>query len=422
MNKLTSKIVLSGILYAILISTTLNSFAQDAQWRGPNRDGKFIDTLLLKEWPKEGPTKLFVTNDLGKSYSSVIASKDKIYTTGIKDSSEYISCLDLQGNVLWQKSYGQAWKSSFPDARCTPTLDNDKVYVLSPLDNLVCMNAHTGELVWEVNIHETYKSDWDMFGVSESVLIHGDFIYTTPAGTETTVIKLNKHDGSLVWKSESLNTKRSNMSPLIINHCGQDYLITATKTHLISVDIQNGDILWKEHYNFLQEGNNTTILANTPIYKDSCLWVSNGWDVKSVMLEIAPDGKSVKEKFADHTFDNQNHGQILHDGFVYGSNFTGRQSGKWLCMNWNTGEITWIEDFHNKGPIAFADDMLYIIDEKRGNVGLVEPSPKEFKLKGSFKVKDGKGPFWSRPAIYNGVLYIRHGDVLIAYDVKQNQK
>ena len=92
------------------------------------------------------------------------------------------------------------------------------------------------------------------------------------------------------------------------------------------------------------------------------------------MLEIAPDGKSVKEKYADQTFDNQNHGVVVVDDFVYGSNFTGRNTGKWVCMNWNTGEITWIADFHNKGPIIYAD----------------------------------------------GLLLVRHGDVLIAYNLKSD--
>jgi hypothetical protein len=51
------------------------------------------------------------------------------------------------------------------------------------------------------------------------------------------------------------------------------------------------------------------------------------------MLEIATDGKSVKEKFADQKLDNQNHGVVLVDGYLYGFNFIGRQSGKWFCMN-----------------------------------------------------------------------------------------
>ena len=62
--------------------------------------------------------------------------------------------------------------------------------------------------------------------------------------------------------------------------------------------------------------------------------------------------------------------------------------------------------------------MLYIMDEKSGNFGLVKPDPDNFNLVSSFKITQGTGPFWSHPAIYNGKLFIRHGEVLMVYDIK----
>jgi len=151
---------------------------------------------------------------------------------------------------------------------------------------------------------------------------------------------------------------------------------------------------------------------------DSCIWISNGWEVPSVMLEIAPDGKSASEKFKDRTFDNQNMGVVLVDGFLYGSNFTGRNTGKWLCMNWDTGEIKWIAGFFNKGPIIYADGMLYVYEEKRGNMALVKADPEKFELISTFRISEGAGPHWARPTIFNQMLLVRHGDVLIAYNIK----
>ena len=417
MNK-TSKI--NAILFILVLLLVNSSIAQIAQWRGPERNGIFPDSLLLKTWPEEGPQKLFVTEGLGKSYSSTIATKQFIYTTGNIDTIEHLSCIDLDGNIVWQKPYGRSWNQSFADARCTPTRENDRIYVLSGLDLLSCFNARTGTLIWQADIHQQYKSKWDMFGVSESLLLVDDKIIVSPAGDETTIIALNKLSGELIWKSKTLNAKRSNISPILIDHCGKKYIISATQTHALSVDAENGKLCWTYHYNHLSDnGDNTTILANSPIYKDSCLWLSNGWDQPSVMLNIAPDGQSVSEKFIDQTFDNQNHGVVLIDGFLYGSSFTGRNSGKWVCMNWETGEIVWIGDFHNKGPIISADGMLYCLDEKRGNLGLIEASPENFKVISSFQIKEGKGPHWSRPSIYNGMLLIRHGDVMVAYDIRQ---
>jgi len=394
--------------------------AQDVQWRGPNRDGIYPDTMLLKEWPEEGPEVLFATKGIGRGFSSAVATSEMVYVTGIKDSLEYLTAMNLQGEIQWQKAIGPCWDQSIPETRSTPTVEEERIYVLTGKDKMVCFHAETGEVIWSVDVHAKYDSRWDMFGVSESVLIVGDKVITSPAGESTQVIALDKMTGELVWKSESIGAARSNMSPILIEHCGKEYVIASTQTHIIGVDPGNGTILWDYHYNFLSSAHeNTTILANTPTYKDSCLWISNGWEVPSVMLEIAPDGDSVSEKFRDQTFDNQNHGVVLVDGFLYGSNFTGRNSGKWVCMNWDTGEIKWIGEFHNKGPVIYADGLLYIYEEKRGHMALLKADPEEFKVISSFRVTEGAGPHWARPTIFNRTLLVRHGDALIAYNIKR---
>lgn len=414
---------LAGWMLAVIITGSSAVAAQDAQWRGPDRNGCYPDTFLLREWPEEGPEVSFVTEGIGRGFSSAVATADRIYVTGTIDSTEYLTALDHQGNQLWQKPYGPSWNQSIPDARCTPTVDEERVYVLSGLDQMACFSAANGAEIWSVNIHEVYKSHWDMFGVSESLLLVDDMVITTPAGEETTVIALNKYTGELIWKSESIGAQRSNMSPMLIEYLGNRYVITATRTHLLGVDPSSGGILWTYHYNILDEkGENTTILANTPIYQDSCLWVSSGWNRESVMLEIAPDGRSVKEKFLDRTFDNQNHGVVLVDGYLYGSNFTGRNSGRWVCMNWRTGEIVWLGEFHNKGPIIYADGMLYLYEEKRGNMALVEASPERFNMISSFRVTEGSGAHWARPTIYQGVLLVRHGEHLVGYRISKGMQ
>ncbi|MCP4312323.1 MAG: PQQ-binding-like beta-propeller repeat protein [Bacteroidetes bacterium] len=404
------------LVFAGFLMVSMLVKAQDAQWRGPDRNGIYTGTGLLKSWPEDGPEVLFVTEGIGKGYSSAVATEKMIYATGLRDTIEYLTAMDLKGNVLWQNSFGPGWNQSFPESRCTPAVQSDRVWVLSGLDNLVCFDALSGKEIWSVDIHQAYGSKWDLFGVSESLLLVDDKVIVTPAGENTTVIALDKMTGELVWKSESMGTLRSNMSPSLIDHCGRDYIITANRTHMISVDAESGEIMWSYHYNILDENNeNTTIFTNTPTYSDSCLWITSGWDKESVMLEISPDGRSVTEKFIDHTFDNQNHGVVLLDGYLYGSNFTGQHSGKWVCMNWDTGEITWIEPWFTKGPVISAEGMLYCYDEKRGNMALVKADPDEFEVISTYKVKDGKGPHWARPAIFNQMLLVRHGDVLVSY-------
>jgi hypothetical protein len=113
------RIYKAGIVGLIIISSAIAIQGQDTQWLGPNRNGVFKDTSLLHEWPAQGPAMLFATPGIGKGFSSAVATKDKIYATGIKDTLEYLTCLDHSGKILWQKSYGRCWIKSYPEARCT---------------------------------------------------------------------------------------------------------------------------------------------------------------------------------------------------------------------------------------------------------------------------------------------------------------
>jgi len=411
------KIYLTAFL--ICLGSILN--AQDAQWRGPNRNGIFPDSALLKSWPESGPELILTINGLGKGVSSAVVADSIIYLTGVKDTLEMMMAYDFEGKLLWESSFGRAWDQSFPDSRCTPLVETGKVYVLSGLDNMVCFNGYTGEEIWSVDIHKTYGSNWDMFGVSESLLLVDDKIVCTPGGDMTSLIALNKFTGDLVWKSKTIGGQRSNASPTFFQNDSLDlkFIIAMTRTHTFAVDPENGEILWTYHYSILDEkGENVTIQANTPLYCKNEILLSSGWDYRTVMLEVAADGRSVSEKYVDHTLDNQNHGLVLLDGYVYGSNFLTRNMGKWVCMNWDTGEIMWVTEWHNKGPVISADGMLYIYDEKGGNVGLVDPDPDKFNLVGSFKVDKGSGPHWARPSIYYRKLFIRHGDTLLVYNLE----
>jgi len=77
------------------------------------------------------------------------------------------------------------------------------------------------------------------------------------------------------------------------------------------------------------------------------------------------------------------------------------------------------EHWKCKGSIISAEGMLYIYDERSGYVGLVRANPEKYDLISSFKVKEGSGSYWAHPVINNGVLFLRHSEALMAYDIKE---
>jgi hypothetical protein len=61
--------------------------------------------------------------------------------------------------------------------------------------------------------------------------------------------------------------------------------------------------------------------------------------------------------------------------------------------------------------------MLYLYEEKRGTLGLVKPGD-QFNLVSHFQIDFGSKEHWSHPIISDGILYVRHGDALAAYDLR----
>ncbi len=395
------------------------SIAQPAQWRGPNRDGKFADTGLLKKWPEAGPQLLLKVEGIGKGYSSVIATDQFIFATGMKDTLDYLSCITPEGKIKWQVPYGRSWVKSFPETRGSATVEGDRVYVISGTGELVCLNVADGAIRWKVNVDKDYHSEWHIWGVSESPLIVDDKVICSPGGNTTSVVAFDKMTGKLIWESASVGGPRCYISPTIYEYKQFRFILAATGTNLIALEPATGKVAWKyKYYDLAPWDQPGLIWANTPTFKGRDIFLSMGYDFPAVMLEMDSLGTSVTKKWIDQTLDNHHHGIIELDGKIYGSNWKSNSKGKWICMDWQTGEILRVTDWMTKGAIIYDDGLFYIMEEKNGTVALVKPDAENFEVISSFKLQGGSGPFWSHPFIANGKLYLRHGDVLFVYNIK----
>lgn len=410
------KSILWSFTFLIIVFT---SSAQLVQWRGPNRDGQFTDTTLLKSWPENGPELILEVEKIGKGWSSPIMAGDMIYTTGMIDTLDYLTAIDLQGNIKWQVPYGRSWNKSFPDTRSTATLDGDRIYVFSGTGRLSCLERSTGNEIWAVEVDKDFESEYHIWGNSETPLIVDDIIICTPGGKKTSVVAFDKLTGKLIWQTKSLGGPRAYASSTIYEYKNFRYVLAVIGTDLIALLPETGEIVWSYEYHNPEKWDQPGLIwTNTPIFKENEIFLTMGYDYKAVMLEMDTLGKSVTEKFIDHTFDNHHHGVILYDGYLYGSNWYDNKRGRWICMKWDSGEIKYVDEWDTKGAIIMADGLLYCYNEK-GNVGLVQPDPDGFKVISEFKITEGAGPHWAHPFIADGKLLIRHGDVLMVYDIKE---
>ncbi len=409
-------------LFFLIALLFLNvSKAQIAQWRGPDRSGKFPNTELLTEWPENGPEMILKVEDLGSGYSSPVMFEGVYYITGKKDTLDYISAIDQKGNLIYQVNYGRSWMNSYPETRCTPTILGGHIYLISGAGEVVCLNRKDGSQVWRVNAYEKYKGEYHSWGVAESPLVIDDKVIYTNGGDEYAVLAFNKDTGDEVWKSKSLGGSRTYVSPIIYQNEDVRLIIALTANHVLGISPENGDFIWQYKY-LPDEGESSrgaTNSTNSPIVKGNEIFVSKGYNQYGVMLTVSKDGKSVEEKWRTYVMDTH-HGHYVNVGdYIYGSNWENNSKGKWVCIKWETGEVMYEEKWHTKGPIMFTENLLYCYEERSGNFALVRPVPEKFDIVSSFKIEYGTGPHWAHPQVADGKLLMRHGEVLMVFNIKK---
>jgi len=397
-----------------------------AQWRGPDRSGVYAETGLLKEWPADDPVMLWSAEGIGKGFSSAVSDGKAVYVTGMKDSTDVLTAISTEGKILWQTPFGPSWSGSFPDTRCTPTVDGDFIYLVSGGGTVTCIIKTGGKVKWSFNGLAKFGGRPGQWGVCESPLVAGNKVIYTPAGPKTTMVALDKNTGETIWQSASLNDTGSYVSPRLIKYGNKDIIVTIINKYLMGVDLSNGNILWTFDYGTYMPEKGLKIWPGgpktntiTPLFDKGYLYITEGYDHVGVMFKLSDDAMSITKVWTDTVLDCHHGGVVLLNGYIYGSNWIDNSRGNWCCLDWKTGRLMWEEKWFTKGPIISAEGMLYCLDEKNGNMGLVKPDPRKFTLISSFKAPLGKGPYWAHPSISNGILYIRHGDVLMAYDIRK---
>ncbi|MBT3382680.1 MAG: PQQ-like beta-propeller repeat protein [Prolixibacteraceae bacterium] len=409
---------ISTILF-ILISVTL--FSQEiVEFRGDSRSGVYNETGLLKVWPETGPELFLKIEGVGKGFSQPVFIDGEIFISGIKeDTIDILSAYNLKGEMLWETSYGRSWTNTYIDSRSTPTFENGKLFVISGMGEVNCIDAETGAINWQVNAPEKFSGEIYKHGDSESPLLINNAVLYTTGGEKNTLVALDKNDGSLIWKTKSLGGGKSYASPVLIHHNGQDFIIAQTSENIISIHPETGEIMWS--YNLIQyhlHKSGVGAQTNPPIYYKNELFATSGYNHPGIKFALSDDGRSVEVKWKNDTIDTHIGGVVLVEGNLYGSNWQSNSKGKWTSVNWETGRTNWETQWENKGSIISSDDLLYLYEEKRGNIALVEPTSDSLKIISTFKVDHGAGPHWAHPAIYNGKLFVRHGDVLMIYNIK----
>lgn len=387
------------------------------EWRGENRSGIYSETGLLKAWPAEGPELIWEFEGIGNGYGSPVFTPDKMYIMGEIDSVGYLFAFDNWGNLLWKTDYGKEWMVNYTGSRSAPTIVDDKIYLVSGLGNVYCFNRNSGEKIWSVDMINDLHGTFPLFGYSESVIIEDEKLFCTPGGPDTNVVALNRNTGEIIWVSKGNGERPGYNSAQIIDLPTKNVLVLFTAYELMGIDTQSGELLW------IQNQDNTTpeerkpglgdTHSNTIIYDDGFIYYAAGDGNGGVKLELSPDGNTIKELWRNTDFDSYMGGIVKLGDYLYGC---GTAKRDFKSINALTGKIGSKLKI-GSGALIAADGMLYYYNFK-GDVMLITQNPLNMEVVGSLKMTKGAREHFAHPVINNGKLYVRHGNVIQAYNIK----
>lgn len=414
-SQLLMKFPLLVLPVVLTVGTAMGAAFDWPQWRGPNRDDVSKETGLLKQWPTEGPKKLWSFNNAGQGYAGYSIVDGKLFTMGTRDGGEVLLCLDANtGKELWAAKLGKILTNGWGDGpRGTPTVDGDKVYTLGGDGTLIAAQIKDGKELWRRTMQEL-GGKTPGWGYTESVLVDGNQIVCTPGGSQGAIAAFDKATGKTLWQSKDFTdgAQYASVIPATIN--GQKQYIQLTMQSIVGINAKDGSVAWKQAFP------GKTAVIPTPIVKDNRVYVAAGYGVGCMQLEISGDN-AVSVTYENKVMKNHHGGVVLVGDHLYGHS----DGVGWVCQNWKTGEQVWAEKGKlRKGAIGYADGQLYCVQEDDGTVVLIDASPSGWNEKGRFKldpqttIRNPQGRIWTHPVVSNGKLYLRDQDLIHAYAVK----
>ncbi len=391
-------------------------YPQDiAQFRGINRDGQYNETKLLNQWPESGPQLLWVAEGIGHGYAAPAVSKKMLFINGEIDSISHLFAYDLKGKLLWKtpngkEYFGKGFSSQFPGARSTPTVVGDLVYSCSGRGRIICCNITSGTVKWFVDMIKDLGGYENEFGIAESLLTDQENVYCYPGGTTYGVAALNRFTGKTVWKSSAVQDTSSFCSPVFIGLPARKILVTTSHHYIFGLDSKNGDLLWKyELGGFEAEGDH----CNTPIYYKGSIYYVAGDRIGqgTVKLELSEDGKDIREVWRKPQIKNIFGGFIITDDHLFTT-----VKGNYLKKLELSGGSVADSVKTSAGGLIFGDNK-FICYGNNGDLSLINYENKKFESGGKIKIEKGNLQHFAHPVLAGGILYIRHGNVLMAYKI-----
>lgn len=217
------------------------------QFRGPSGLGISADKDLPTTWsPQEN--MVWKKEMPGPGSSSPILLGKQLFLTCYTGKGELLKrrvlCLDLDGNILWNKEV----KSNLPEqerirddhgyATSTPVASADQLFVFFGKSGVHALD-HKGNHQWQADVGGKL-SDW---GSASSPILYKDLVIVNASVESDSLVALDRTNGNEKWRAKGI--RESWNTPILVRTPdGKSELIVAILGKVLGFDPDSGEELW----------------------------------------------------------------------------------------------------------------------------------------------------------------------------------
>jgi outer membrane protein assembly factor BamB len=396
------------------------------QWGGPHRDSQWRESGIVDQLP-DGQLPRVWSTPIAAGYAGPAVAAGRVYVTDrvADEDLERVHCFDSgTGEPLWQHAYTAKYTISYPlGPRATPTVDDDRVYVLGAMGQLFCLATADGAVIWEKDLPAEFGTKLPVWGMAAAPLVDGHQLIVLVGGKNNAlVVSFDKLTGEELWRSLE-DRGVGYCAPIVLEYGGRRQLIVWHPQAVSAVDPNDGKLLWEVPFD-VRYG----LTIPTPRQLGKRLFVTSFYD-GPLMIDLGDDGVTPRILWQTDPSSTEITNNTLHaimctpivrqDG-IYGVG----SYGEFRCLDPATGATLW-ETFDATGKgrwwHAFLiphGDRVFICNEQ-GELILAKLSPAGYEELDRAQLIEPTEPVkrrqtvWSHPAFAEKSIFARNNKELI---------
>ena len=398
--------MLAAFIVAFLVVSGAAWAADWPQFRGPNADGISRERIANKSWQESPPEMLWKVSLTDEGYSGPSVAFGKVFIIDHKGANDIVRAIDIRtGEDVWRFEYEDLKKADYGFARSTPTINGNKVYTLSYLGNLYCLDARTGKKIWAASFTEEFGGKVPPRGYSMSLTVDGNKVIACPGGATASVVALDKSTGETIWKGGDGDPVGFS-APVKATINGIRQYVVFAGAHLMGLDPETGATLWRFPWK-----TKFGVNAPAPIVIGNTVYITSAYGMGCALVEVSPDG-SARERWKNKEMQAHFSSPIYFEDFVYGNS----DPGELVCLDPQTGDVKWKQSGFEKGPLVAVDGVLLAFEGGSGNLVMVKLTPEEYQELGRFTPLGGQS--WTAPIVSGGKLIVRNKTELACFALR----